>query len=402
MLAQRSWGAVLALDRLSLKNRIANALVSYVKYVLKMVYPSKLSVFYPHPRNTLAAWQVFGSALLIVSACFLAIRVAKKYPYITFGIFWYLGTLVPVIGLIQVGEQAMADRYTYIPLIGLFIIVAWGALDLFQKWHYRKIYIGLFAIIILAAFAAKTFFQVGHWKNGITLFEYAIRVTENNYKAHNNLATSIGPLDIDRAISHYKEAVRINPKYVTALSNLGTALYNKGDYDEAVSYFTKVLNINPQKIDVRMDLANTLFLQGKHEKAIAQYKEILKTEPENDNAHYNLAYMLSVQNKTDQAELHYKEALKINPNHEKAHFNLGNIQLKQGKLKEAFTHFTEAIKIKPDYVQAYNRIGFLLFKQDKFIEAKVFFTKAIQLDPNDIKARKYIDIISQTLSSKKK
>jgi len=398
-LAQKSGGAVKELVALSLKTRVANALVSYVSYVLKTFWPSKLAVFYPHPGDTLPAWQIFGAALLISCACFFAIRAAKKYPYVIIGLFWYFGTLVPVIGLVQVGEQAMADRYTYIPLIGLFIILAWGVLDLFRKWHYQKIYLSVFAMIILSALTARTFFQVSHWKNGVTLFEHAINVTENNYKAHNNLATVLGPIDLDRAIFHYKEALRIHPKYVTALCNLGLALYNKGNYDEAVSYFTKALKINPQKIDTRMDLANIFFLQAKHEKAISQYREILKIESENANAHYNLAYMLSVQNKTDQAELHYKEAIKINPKHEKAHYNLARIKIKQGKIKEAFTHFAEAIKIKPDYVQPYNEIGLILFKQGKFNKAKVFFLKALKINPDYSEARKNLEILNQTSTS---
>ena len=398
-LAQKSGGAVKGLVALSLKTRVANALVSYVSYVLKAIWPSKLTVFYPHPGDTLTAWQISGAFLVITVAIFLSMRLSKKYPYIGVGLFWYLGTLVPVVGLVQVGEQAMADRYTYIPLIGLFIIVAWGVSDLMKKWHYRKIYFSLFATIILTTLTARTFFQTSHWKNGVTLFEHAIKVTENNHKAHNNLATALDSLDLDRAISHYKEALRIHPNYVIALCNLGLTLCDKGNYDEAVLYFTKALKINPQKTDTRMDLANIFFLQAKPEKAISQYREILKTDYENANAHYNLAYMLSAQKKIDQAELHYKETLKINPNHEKAHYNLANIELKQGKLKEAFTHFAEAIKIKPDYVQAYNKIGLILFKQGKFNKAKEFFSNALKIDPNCFEARKNLEILNQTLSS---
>jgi len=397
--AQKSGGAVQALGSLSLKDRLANALVSYVNYVLKMFWPSKLAVFYPYPVNALPALKIFGVVLLIICACFLAIRTANKYPYIIIGLFWYLGTLVPVIGLVQVGEQSMADRYTYIPLIGLFIIVAWGISDLFKKWHHRKIYLSLIAMMILSALTVRTYFQIRYWKNGVTLFEHAIKVTQNNYKAHNNLAAALNPKDLDRAIFHFKEALRIHPKYVTALCNLGLALYNKGKYEEAALYFTKAIHIDPQKTDTRMDLANIYFLQAKPEKAIPEYREILKTDPENAMAHYNLAYMLSVQKKNDEAEYHYKEALRINPKNEKAHYNLGDIMLKQGNLKEAFPHFAEAIKIKPDFFQAYDKIGLILLKQGKFDHAKVFFSKAIQLDPNDIEARKNLKTLNQTLST---
>jgi Tfp pilus assembly protein PilF len=398
-LAQKSGGTVKALEALSLKTRIANALVSYVSYILKAIWPSDLAVFYPHPGNTLPAWQIFGSALVIATACFWVILTLRKYPYIGVGLFWYLGTLIPVIGLVQVGNQAMADRYTYIPLIGFFIIVSWGVSDLSIKWRYRKIILGIPAVIILSAMVVCTACQLTYWKNGITLFEHAIEVTENNYKAQNNLGTAFGLVDLDKAVFHYKEALKIKPDYVTALNNLGTALLKKENYDEAVVYFNKVLKINPQKTDARMDLANIFFLQAKPEKAISQYKEILKTDPENANAHYNLAYMLSAQKKIDQAEHHYKETLRINPNHEKAHYNFANIELKQGKLKEALAHFSEAIKIKPDYVQAYNKIGLILFKQGKFKNAKVFFSKAVQIDPNYSEARKHLKTLNKILST---
>jgi len=400
--AQKSDGAVQELVHLSIKSRIANALVSYVNYVLKMFWPSKLAVFYPHPGETLPVWQIFGAACLITCACFLAIRAAKKYPYIVIGLFWYLGTLVPVIGLIQVGEQAMADRYTYIPLIGLFIIATWGALDIFEKWHYQKKHLILFAMIILSALTARTIFQIRHWKNGVTLFEHAVKVTKNNYKAHNNLASALHPIDLDRAIFHYKEALRIHPKYVTALCNLGLALYKKGNYEEAALYFTKALNIDPQKTDTRMDLANIFFLQAKHEKAISEYREILKIDPKNALAHYNMAYMLSVQKKIDEAEYHYKETLRINPKHEKTHYNLGDIKIKQGKIKEAFAHFAEVIKINPDNVQAYNKIGLILFKQGKLKKAGLFFSKALKIDPDCSEARNNLEILNQTLSSGEK
>jgi tetratricopeptide (TPR) repeat protein len=363
--AQKSDSAVKALVVLPLKTRITNALVSYVSYIKKTIWPHKLSVFYPHPGKTLPSWQIVGAILLIVVVCFIAIRSSKKYPYMAVGLFWYLGTLVPVIGLVQVGDQAMADRYTYVPLIGIFIAISWGASDMLKKWNYRNIFLCISAVTVLFAFTARTFSQTSHWKSGITLFEHAIKITENNYIAHNNLATSLGSIDLDRAISHYKEALKIFPNYAIALENLGIALSKKGNYDEAVLYLTKALKVNPQKTDTRMKLANVLFLQAIPEKAISQYKEILNTDSKNADAHYNLA----------------------------------NIMLKQGKLKESFIHYAEAIKIKPDYVQAYNKIGLILFKQGKFGNAKVFFSKALEIDPDCSEAHKNLEILKQTLSS---
>ena len=398
-LAQKSEGAVKTLGALSLKTRIANALVSYVSYVSKAIWPSKLAVFYPHPEDALSEWTIIGAALLITAAILLSIRTLKKYPYIAVGLFWYLGTLVPVIGLVQVGDQAMADRYTYIPLIGLFIIVAWGVSDLFKKWQHGKIFIGVYSMIILSALAWKTFHQVGYWKNGITLFENAVKVTENNYNAQNNLGTAYGPVDLDKAIYHYKAALKINSNFMLALYNLGTALSEKKDYENAVYYLNKAHKINPKRTDVRMNLANVLFIKGKTDEAVSHYIEILKTDSENADAHYNLGYVLSAQRNFKDAVFHYREALRINPEYAKAHYFIGNILLKHGKVKEAFTHFAEAIKLKPDYAQAYNKVGLILFKQGKNDGAKVFFSQAIKIDPNYKEARKNLEMLNQTQKS---
>jgi len=399
-IAQQSEGAVKALGALSLTTRIANALISYVIYVAKAIWPINLAVFYPYPKD-LQMWKIAGAGLLLLIVSFLAFRAMKTRPYLLVGWLWYIGTLVPVIGLVQVGDQAMADRYTYIPLTGLFIIVAWGVSDLLVKWHYRKIFLGVSAVIILSVLTACTFFQASHWKNGITLFKNAIKVTENNYQAQNNLATALGPVDLDKAIFHFKEALKIKPDYVTALYNLGTALSDKGNYDKAVLYFNKALIINPQKTDARNNLANVLFLQGKPDEAISHYNEILRINPQKTDARNNLANVLSAQGKLDEAVLHYKEAIKINPEYAKAHYHLGKILMNQKKMKEAVFHFAETIRINPDYAEAYNKIGLILAEQGKYNKAKVFFLKAVQIRPNYTEARKNIVLLKKILSPDK-
>jgi tetratricopeptide (TPR) repeat protein len=429
-LAQKSESAITPLGALVLKDRIANALVSYVTYVFKAVRPSKLAVFYPHPGNTLPAWQITVAALLIAAAILLSIRTFKKYPYISVGLFWYFGTLIPVIGLVQVGNQAMADRYTYIPIIGLFIIFTWGVSDLLKKWRYRKPFFEIFAAIIVAALISNTFFQLRYWRNSITLFEHAVKVTKNNYKSQNNLGTALVAVDLDEAISNYKAALKMKPDYAVALYNLGNVFIMKGETDKAIEYYMKALHIkpdylevlnnlgtafinkkkiddaslylkraielNPRQTDVRNNLANVLFMQGKHDEAVLQYQEILKFDPENADAHYNLAYVLTIDGRINKAILHYKDTIRINPRYSKAHYNLGNILLNQGKIKEAFTHFAEAVKFKPDYAPAYNKIGLILFQQGKFKKAEIFFLKAIQIDPNDKDVRKNLGLLNQT------
>ena len=397
--AQHYDGAVGSLKSFSIQVRISNALVSYVSYVYKTIWPRNLSVFYPHPGDTLPIWQSVGAVFLIAGACFLAIRTLKSYPYIAVGLFWYLGTLVPVIGLIQVGEQAMADRYTYLPLTGLFIVVAWGVSDLFRKWRIRKIVLWVSAAIIISSLAMGTFYRLRHWENGITLFEAAIKADNNNYLAYNNLGTAHGQKNLDKAIFYYKEALKIKPDYVTALYNLGTALSDTGSFDEAILYLTKALRVNPENIDARSNLANLLFIQGDPEKAVFQYNEILKINPEYADAHSNLANVLTVQERLDEAVFHYKQALRINPEHTDAHYNLGTLLVKQKKTDQAVVHFSETIKIDPDYVKAYNYIGVILAQKGKPKKAGLFFSKAIQIRPDYSAARKNLEILKQTALS---
>jgi len=362
---QRRDGIMVPLEVLSLKTRIANTLVSYVDYVLKTFWPHNLAYYYPYSIDTFSVWQICGAALLITSVIFGAIYLSRQYSYVLVGLFWYFVTLVPVIGLVQVSDQAMADRYTYIPLIGFFIIVAWGVPDILKQWQYRKTFLCVSAAIILSLLTTRAFFQTRHWKNSVTLFENAVKINENNYHALNNLVT---------------------------------ALTGNGKYHDAFLYLNRALKTDPQKVHLRMNLANVLFLQSKPDKAISLYREILQTDTKNADVHYNLAYVLSAQGKLEEALSLYKETLRIDPEYLKAHYNLGNIYFNQGKTAEAFMHYAEIIKIKPDYVQAYNKLGFILFKQGKFKEAGVFFSKALQIDPCFSEARANLDIVRKRMS----
>ena len=363
---QRSGGVMVSFEALPLKTRIANALISYVSYFFKTIWPHNLAYYYPYSIGSFSIWQICGAALLITSVIFVAIYLSRQYPYVPVGLLWYFGTLVPVIGLVQVSDQAMADRYTYIPLIGLFIVVVWGVPDILKKWPYRKIFLCVSAVIILSALTIRAFFQTSHWKNSIALFENAVKINENNQHALNNLVT---------------------------------ALIDKGHYDEAFLHLNRALKMDPQKAYLRMNLANVLFLKSKPDEAISIYREILQTDTKNADVNYNLAYVMSTQGRLDKAVLLYKETLKIDPEYAKAHYNLGDIYLDQGKITEAFMHYAETIKIKPDYVQAYNKIGLIMFKQGKFNKAKVFFSKAIQIDPNYSEARKHLETLNHILST---
>jgi len=213
-LIQSNFGVLTGSDVCPLKIRIANALVSYLMYLQKMVWPNRLAVFYPHPLDSIPLWQVAAAAVIIIAISILAVCLSRNRKYLAVGWLWYLGTLVPVIGLVQTGEQAMADRYAYVPFIGLFIIIAWGSQDLLAKWLRRKSVFGISATIVLVVLAVCTHIQLRYWRNSITLLEHSIAVTDNNYLAHYNLAHAL--IDDGRtneAVAHFKEVLRIKPRH---------------------------------------------------------------------------------------------------------------------------------------------------------------------------------------------
>jgi tetratricopeptide (TPR) repeat protein len=319
ILDERRVGAVQSLAHFSFSVRIGNALMAYISYVFNAVWPNHLSVFYPHPGNTLPMWRVWGAALFIAGVSVLAIRTLNKYPYIAVGWFWFLGTLVPVIGLVQIGGQAMADRYTYIPLIGLFTIFSWGISDLTLRWTYRKIVVSAFAAMVLAVLCGRTILQVNHWKNAVTLFENAVRIDSENSLAHNNLGTALYARgDVERAVFHFREALRIEPGYVAALTNLATVLSIQGQTEEAVRHFEEALSIDPKY-------------------AVA---------------HYHLGILYKKQRKINAAYAHFAEAIKIDPNYAEAYNQIGVILAWKGKLSEADVFFSKAVEINQNFETA--------------------------------------------------
>ncbi|MGB7921656.1 MAG: tetratricopeptide repeat protein [Pyrinomonadaceae bacterium] len=260
--AQRMDGA-LGARTLSLSARLSNALVSYVGYIVKMFWPDRLAVLYPHPGESIPGWRVMGAALALVCVTVLVLRVGRKFPYLPVGWLWYLGTLVPVIGLVQVGQQAMADRYAYVPLIGLFIIIAWGVEDLSRRLPSRRYWLAGAAVALLIALTFATRWQLRYWQNSITLFERALDVTANNEIAHNNLgAVLVRKGRLDEGLAHFYEAVRLYPEYGTARDNIAITLSQKADiiardesrWQEAVEMYRQALEWNADRAEARRSL----------------------------------------------------------------------------------------------------------------------------------------------------
>jgi Flp pilus assembly protein TadD len=352
-IVQKSGGAVGALEVYPIKIRVANALVSYVKYIVKMIWPQNLAVFYPHPGQGLPMWQAAAAGLLLLLISIAVIRAGRRQPYLPVGWFWYLGTLVPVIGLVQVGAQAMADRYTYVPLIGLFIIASWGVPALLAKYRFQRTVLATLATILLVTITLVSKWQVRHWQNSLTLFQQAVEVTADNYVAHDSLGNALAQQGmLDQAIVHYREALRIKPNLMNTRNNLGVALLQQGEINRAMAQYYQALRLKPDSAETHSNLGVALFTVGQLDQAIGHYRTAIKLDPNFGKAHNNLGNALARKGKLDEAISQYSRALELKPNYPEAHNNLGVALAQQEKLREAIAHFKRALQLRPDYAQA--------------------------------------------------
>jgi tetratricopeptide (TPR) repeat protein len=280
----------------------------------------------------LPACKIAGSALLLMVVSGLFATARKNHPYLIVGWLWFLGTLVPVIGIVQVGGQAMADRYTYIPMGGLLIAAIWGLAAMREKWRAARKALPVMACLITAAFAIGTWFQVRHWKNSATLFEHALRVTAENQLAHNQLGQALHEAGrVDEAIKHFEAALRITPQYVNAHVNLGDALKDQGKLDDAARAYGDALHFVPGHATAKNNLGVVLAMQGKMGEAIALFSQVLEGDPENVRAHNNLGIVLAQQGKFEEATHHFREALRIDPRSESARKNLQRVLERQNR-----------------------------------------------------------------------
>lgn len=341
--------AIQPLDRLPFGWRLANAVVSCVAYLWQMVHPVDLAVIYPHPMASLPWWQVAAALAVLAAITSGVVIFRRKCPYLLVGWFWYLGMLLPVIGLVQVGEQAMADRYTYLPQIGVGIAIAWGIAQLSQSWPNRRLACGLAAGLSLAMMMIVANRQTSYWRDSETLFIHTLNCTAPNSIAH---------------------------------CNLGIALFDKGAIDKAVEQYEAALTIKPKSALIRTNLGEALQRLGRYDESIAQCEEALKVDPTWADAHYNLAESLRLRgrpNDLDAAIAHFKESLRLKPNRADAHNNMGAAFGQQGKVGEAIVQFQNAIKVEPDCALAYQNLGVALLKQGKPVEAITQFRKALAL-----------------------
>jgi protein O-mannosyl-transferase len=363
-IVQKSGGALQAMETNSLLTRLTNAMVSYIVYLEKTAWPKELAVFYPHPGNDLALWKGVVAGIALVCITIIAVKKIQRAPYFAVGWFWYLGTLTPVIQIVQTGQHAMADRYAYIPLIGIFIITAWGLSDLLTRWNHKDKAPVIFAGLLIPL-VATTWVQVGHWKNSITLFKHAINVTDSKYSdvalTHNNLGIVLEEKgQISEAMIHYRTAMKIKPDFALPHNNLGNVLFATKNTAEAIDYFNSALKLRPDYAMAHNNLGIALEQKGELEKAIAHYREAVKLNPDLVLAHYNLGIVLKEKGELEEAVSHYRKALKYKPDFALAHINLGNVLLGLQETQEAIIHYRLAIKINPALTLAHNNLKIAL------------------------------------------
>ena len=398
-IVQKGGGAMRSTEFSSLYTSTANALVSYVEYLGKMVWPSGLSVFYPHPGDALPVWKVLVCGLVLMGVTTWVVRATR--PYLSVGWFWYLGTLVPVIGIVQVGEQAMADRYMYVPLIGIFIALSWGLAERVKNSRQKLLPIlgGIFVLVAL------TWAQVSHWKNGITLFEHAILVTENQTPSfvivYNNLGHALASEKrYEEAVTQYRQAIKINPHYSKAHNNLGHALSELKRYDEAIEHYQQAISIEAGYAEAYNNLANALGKKGKVKESIAYYDEAIRFKGDYAEAHFNLGVALGRESRSKEAIVQYQKALAIKADFSQAHNNLAILLVQRGDIAGALLHYQQAITFDPGFAKAHNNLGSTLARQGRLEEAMVHFEKALSIDPNYTDARKNLELARSLLEKK--
>ncbi len=390
-LVQQDAGAVSSLESLPLEFRLANALISYVRYAGKMIYPVNLAVFYPPPAEWPAVW-VAGAALLLAGLSALALYRARQAPYLTFGWLWYLGMLVPVIGIVQVGQQAMADRYSYLPLIGLFVAIVWSAAEIPAHWPGTKSWLAGGAATALAACAVLTWKQTGHWRNSTSLFEHALAVTRDNAVAQNNLGVIL--LDVGNlaaAEGHFAEALRLRANYPDGLANLGSCRAREGRLEEAGDLFRRSLQLR-RTAAAHYNLANLLTLQGKLEEAETQYEATLRLKPEFAEGWYNLAILETKRARPEKAAQAYAAVLRIEPGHKEAHLSLGAVLAGQKKFDEAIVHFKAVVQAAPEDADAHAKLAAALIARGDLAGAATQFAEVCRLHPEDIAARESLAV----------
>jgi len=384
-IAQKSGGAMVKVSSIPFGQRVGNALVSYVSYVLKMFWPVDLAVLYPHPKGGLAGWKV-AVAVTILMAITVVVLLLRRRRYLLAGWLWYLGTLIPVIGIVQVGIQAMADRYTYIPLTGVFIMLVWLVSDIISGWRHRGVFVGMVGSALILLLGFLSFRQVGYWHDSITLFSRTAAITKDNVFIRNHLGSFYADRgDIEAAKREFEIVLGIKPDDFFARGHLGVLFAENGDLEAGMREFEIVLETEPNDIYALYNLGKSMSLQGRTDEAIEYYNRVLEIEPGHTEAYCALSLIQAEQGQFQRAIDLYREGLGQNPRDGRLHGGLGLLFLQMGRVDEAIEELETAIELK-EVSEAYVNLGIALSFKGDADGAMKCWARAIQIDPANAEA----------------
>ena len=384
------------LDEFPLSLRVANALVGYCRYLGKTFWPSDLAVFYPYPPGWPLA-SVLAATAFLLAVSLAAIWLIRRRPFVAVGWFWFVGMLVPVIGLVQVGRHALADRYTYLPLIGLFVMLVWLVADRLSSRRHRLMVSRLITCLALGACLATTRQQLQHWRNSETLARHALRVTTGNYVAENNLGAALHHAGkVDEAAAHYAAALKLKPDFAPGHNNLALILAGQGRQEKAIAHWFEALRLEPRYASPHYLLAAQFDQQGRADEALAHYLEALRLQPDFPEAANALGCLYAARAQWNEAAACFARAVRQNPDYAEAHSNLGTAYMTSGKLPEAATEFEAALRLKPDYTDAHANLGKAFYYQHRGPEAALHFAAVLKANPVSLEA---LDLLARILAA---
>jgi protein O-mannosyl-transferase len=387
-------GPIASLQAVSLGQRLANALVSYAAYLGKTFWPRHLAVFYPF-RLAIPLWQSVAAAALLVVLTVLALARLRRAPWLTTGWLWFVGMLVPVIGLVQVGRQAMADRYTYLPSIGLYLAVVWGIAGLLRSERARPV-LAAASMLAVAALAVTAHVQARTWRDSETLFRHALAVTEDNYLAHLNLGFDLARQgDRAEAERHFRESLRLQPNLIEAHAGLGTNLRKWGRPREALPHLQRVVAMRPRDARYRVSLASALADLGRKEEAMAQLRTALDLSPRFVDAHQGLAALLQEQGRTDEALQHYLAALEEDPARLAVYSPAATLLAQKGDLAGAARLLAEALRRQPDSAVTCYNLGVTFERMGRLADARQTYAHCLEIDPGLEPARQRLELLGR-------
>jgi tetratricopeptide (TPR) repeat protein len=375
-----------------LSSRIANALVSFVTYLKKIFWPHDLAVFYPFV-DQLPVWQVLGTALLILVISIAVIVAVKRLPYLLVGWLWYAITLLPVIGIIQINSQAMADRYTYLPLIGIGIMLAWGIPSFIKSEKTRKEILFPTGVAVMVILAVLAWHQCGYWGNDIKLLNHILYSTKDNFLVHNNLGAALFKEGkFEEAIDHYNKAISIKPDIALIYYNRGNAYAKLGQNQRAMEDFNEAIHRKPDYAEAYYNRGTIYGKLGQYPLAIEDYNQAIHIKPDYTDAYYNRGNSQVNLGRYSLAIADYGHAIGRNPNDAEAYYNRGTIYFELGQYQNAIDDYSKAINLKQDYANAYNNRGLAYYKFGRYQRAIEDYNEVIRLKPDDEKVRRLLKL----------